>query len=57
MKTKRPNPSRAKKHLEKLREMIAKNPPPIYKLSEEEIIEKLRKTREEIWKEKIAIRH
>jgi len=53
----KPNPKKAKKHLEKLREIIAKNPPPIYKLSEDEIIEKLRKTREEMWKEKVAVRH
>lgn len=57
MKSKKPDIKGAKKHLEKLREMIAQNPPPIYKLSKEEIIKKLRKTREEIWKEKVAPRH
>ena len=54
MKTKK---TEAQKHLEKLRETIAKNPPPIYSLSKEEIIKKLRKTREEIWEEKLASRH
>jgi hypothetical protein len=49
MKTKKPDPKRAKKHLENLREMIAKDPPPIFKMSKEEIIKQLRKTREEIW--------
>jgi len=44
----------ALKHLKKLREMIAKNPPPIYKLSDEEIIEEMRKTREELWNKKYA---
>jgi hypothetical protein len=57
MRTKRPNIKRAKKHLQKIREIIAQNPPPIYKLSEDEIIKKLRKTREEIWEEKLAARH
>jgi len=57
MKTKKPDPKRAKKHLEKLREMIAKDPPPIFKMSKEEIIKQLRKTREEIWEEKLAARH
>ncbi len=51
------NPRKAKKHLEKLREMIAKDPSPIFKMSKEEIIKQLRKTREEIWKEKLAARH
>ena len=57
MKTKKPDPKRAKKHLEKLREMIAKDPSPIFKMSKEEIIKQLRKTREEIWEEKLAARH
>ncbi len=56
MRTKKPDAKRAKKHLEKLREIIAKNPPPIFKMSKEEIIKKLRKTREEIWEEKLAPR-
>ena len=46
------NPQKAKKHLIKIREIIAQNPPPIYKMSKDEIIKKLRKTREEIWEEK-----
>ena len=57
MRNKKLNAKEAKKHLEKLRETIAKNPPPIYALSKEEIIKKLRKTREEIWEEKLAARH
>lgn len=56
MKTKKPDPKIAKKHLEKLREMIAKDPPPIFKMSKEDIIKQLRKTREEIWEEKLAAR-
>lgn len=57
MKTKNPDPDQAKKHLEKLREMIAKDPSPIFKMSKEEAIKQLRKTREEIWEEKLAARH
>ena len=57
MKTKKTDPQKAKKHLEKLREMIARDPSPIFKMSKEEVIKQLRKTREEIWKEKLAARH
>lgn len=51
------NPKEAKKHLNKIRKIIAKNPSPIFKMSEEDVIKTLRKTRETIWKEKIALRH
>jgi len=57
MRTKKPDTKRAKKHLDRLREIISQNPPPIYKLNEDEIIKKLRKTREEIWEEKLALRN
>ena len=43
-----------KKQLEKLREMIAKNPSPIFNMSKEEVIKKLRRTREKLWKERMA---
>ena len=56
MEKTKPDTKRAKKHLKKLREMIAKDPPPIFKMSKEEIIKQLRKTREEIWEEKLAAR-
>ncbi len=51
---KRPNPKKAKMHLEKLRQLIAENPSPIFKMSKEEVIKTLRKTREKLWKEKLA---
>ena len=51
------NPKKAKEHLNKIRKIIAQNPPPIYKMSKDEIIKKLRKTREEIWEEKLALRN
>ena len=57
MKTKKPDPKRAKKHLDRLREMIAKDPSPIFKMSKEDVIKQLRKTREKIWEEKLAARH
>ncbi len=47
----------AKKHLEKLRQIIAENPSPIFNMSKEEVIKTLRETRESIWKEKLAVRH
>lgn len=53
----KPNPKKAKKHLDKLREMIAKDPSPIFKMSKEDVIKQLRKTREKIWEEKLAARH
>ncbi len=51
------NTKEAKKHLKKLREIIAKNPSPIFKMSKEDVIKTLRKTREAIWEEKVALRH
>lgn len=45
MKTKKSDPKRAKKHLDRLREMIAKDPSPIFKMSKEDVIKQLRKTR------------
>ena len=51
------NIKQAKKHLQKLREIIANNPTPIFKMSREEAIKALRKTRETIWEEKLVIRH
>lgn len=47
----------ALKHLNKLREIIAKNPSPIFKMSKQEVINTLRKTREAIWEEKVALHH
>ena len=53
----RKNVEEAKKRLQKLREIIAKNPTPIFKMSKEDVIKTLRKTREAIWEEKLASRH
>ena len=51
------NAKEAKKHLKKIRQIIAENPSPIFKMSKDEVIKTLRKTRESIWEEKIALRH
>ena len=51
------NPKKAKEHLNKIRKMVAENPTPIFKMSKEDVIKRLRKTRETIWEEKIALRH
>lgn len=48
------NLKETKKHLEKLRQIIAQNPSPIFKMSKEEVIKTLRKTREKLWEEKLA---
>lgn len=48
---------KAIKHLEKLRKIIAENPSPIFKMSKDDVIKTLRKTREAIWEEKTALRH
>jgi hypothetical protein len=47
----------AKKHFMKLREIIAHYPSSIFRMSKEDAIRTLRKTREAIWKEKVAVRH
>jgi len=51
------NVKEAKKHLEKIRQLVAENPSPIFRMTKEDVIKTLRKTRERIWKEKIAFRH
>ncbi len=46
---------RAKKHFAKIRKLVSQRPSPFEKLTEEEAIEKMRATREEIWGKKIAL--
>lgn len=53
----RKNILEAKKHLAKLREIIAQNPSAIFRMSKEDVIKTLRKTREAIWEEKFASCH
>ena len=54
MKTK--NIKEAKKHLEKLCELVAKRPSPFKGMTKDEVIEKLRETREKLWEKKLGIR-
>lgn len=53
---KKQNNKQAKQYLNKLRKIVSKAKEPFSNLNEEEIIIKLRKTREEIWEEKLAPR-
>lgn len=52
----KPDVKKAKKHLNKLRELISKRKHPLSDMTEEEIIKNLHKTREEIWDKKLAAR-
>jgi hypothetical protein len=51
------NTKKAKRLLEELRESIAKKPNPFSGMTKEEIIEKIRQTREKLWEEKLASRY
>ena len=46
--------SKALKHLYKARELAKTLPNPFKKMTEEQIISKLRETREKLWREKYA---
>ncbi len=50
------NIKEAKQLLKNLRESISKRHSPFSGMSEGEVIERLRKTREKLWEEKIAAR-
>lgn len=52
----RRNIAEGKKLLKKLRERISKRRSPFAGMNEEEVIARLRKTREELWEEKLAAR-
>jgi len=46
----------AKKHLRKVRELAAQTPSSFKGMTLEEAIKKMRKIREELWEEKLALR-
>ena len=46
----------AKKHLDRIRELISQRPSPFAGMSKDEVIEELRKTREKLWEKKLGIR-
>lgn len=56
MKTKKPDPKRAMQHFEKLCRLVSQRKSPFEGMTEEEVIEKLRKTRKELWGKKLASR-
>ena len=53
MKTK--NVKEAKKHLEKIRELMSKRKSPFEGMTKDEAIEAMRKIREQLWEEKFAV--
>ena len=46
----------AKRHLNRLRQIVSQTPSPFAGMSEEEAIEKMRKIRKEMWETKVAPR-
>ncbi len=50
----RNNIEKAKKHLQKARALIAKSGSPLNKMTEAQVIAKIRKDRERIWEEKFV---
>lgn len=46
----------AKQHLDRIRELVAKRPSPFVGMSKDQVIEALRKTREQLWEKKLGIR-
>ena len=53
----KPNPEKARRALERAREGLRRYGSPLDKLTKEEIIQRMRKTREQLWKEKLEARH
>lgn len=51
------NIEKAKKHLAKIRELVAQTRSPFAGMTKDEAIEKMRKIREKLWEEKLAARH
>jgi hypothetical protein len=52
----KPNIEKAKKHLKRIREIVSRTKSPFVNMSEEEVIEKIRRDREKLWEEKFATR-
>ena len=46
----------ARRQLDKIRRMLSAGRLPLQKMTDEEVIQTLRKTREELWEEKVALR-
>ena len=54
IKMKKPDPIKAKKHLDKIRQLVGMRKSPFSHMNEEEVIKEIRKTREKLWEEKLA---
>ena len=54
-KTDKQRREQAKKHLARIRELVAQRPSPFAGMTEEQAIEKMREIREELWEKKIAV--
>lgn len=52
----KPNISKAKKHLARLKEIIHSGKTALSRAHEDEIINKIRRDREKIWEERFAVR-
>ena len=51
---KKKNGSALSRQLQKIREMVAQSNSPLLKMTKAQILAKLRRTREELWNEKLA---
>ena len=47
---------KAKRHLQKIRRLAAKRKSPLSGMTKEEVINKIRRDREKIWEERLALR-
>jgi len=56
LKTDKTGIERAKKHLNRIRELVAQRPSPFEGMTKDEVIEQLRKTRKELWEQKLVTR-
>ena len=52
----RKDTQKAKKHIEKIRQLMSKVHSPYQGMSKQEIIDEIRKTRARLWEEKLAAR-
>ena len=46
----------AKKHFNRISELVSQRPSPFEGMTEEQVIEQLRKTRKELWEKKLVAR-
>ena len=56
LKTDKTRIERAKKHLDRIRELVAQKPSPFEGMTKDEAIEEIRKVREKLWEKKLVTR-